>query len=105
MILLECTGGGNLSEFQDYLDSALKNCELNKDDVSYLRKSISTQIISRRNEMGITQKELSGLTGIKQSNISKIENADYNITIEVLEKIANALNCKVQITFEDDLER
>ena len=98
-------GGGMMSEFQDYLDTALKNCELNKDNASYLRKSISTQIISRRNEIGITQKELSGLTGIKQSNISKIENSDYNITIEVLEKIANALNCKIQIAFEDDLER
>lgn len=94
-----------LSEFQDYLDTALKNCELNKDNVSYLRSSISTQIISRRNEIGITQKELSNLTGIKQSNISKIENVDYNITIDVLERIANALNCKIQITFENDLER
>lgn len=94
-----------LSEFQDYLDTALKNCELNKDNVPYLRSSISTQIISRRNEIGITQKELSNLTGIKQSNISKIENVDYNITIDVLERIANALNCKIQITFENDLER
>ena len=47
----------------------------------------------------MTQKELSEKTGIRQSNISRIENGNCSPTVETLEKIAEGLGKKLEIRF------
>jgi DNA-binding XRE family transcriptional regulator len=60
---------------------------------------IKKQIIKYRLEQGISQKELAEKIGTRQSAISRLENDDYNPSIEFLDKVANALGKKLEIKF------
>ncbi len=64
-------------------------------------QEVCTLIVKTRNELSMTQKELSMITGISQANISKIENATYNPTIVTLKKIADGFGKRMIIMFED----
>ena len=50
-------------------------------------------------ESGLTQSELSERSGINQANISKIENGVYNPTVNILRKLAEAMNMELKIEF------
>ncbi len=52
-----------------------------------------------RAQTGLTQKDLSQITGIDQSDISKIERGVANPSVNTLERIATAMGCKLQISF------
>lgn len=59
---------------------------------------IAFQIINLREKAGLTQKELAELVGTKQSNIARIESADYTgYTLRTLEKTAKALEAKLEV--------
>lgn len=61
---------------------------------------IAVQIYTLRQRRGLTQKELAGKMGIKQSNISRLEDADYKgYSLRSLEKIASALSASPRISF------
>ncbi len=60
---------------------------------------IKKQIIRYRIENDLTQKELADKIGTKQSAISRLENDDYNFSVEFLDKIAKALDKKLEIRF------
>lgn len=62
-----------------------------------LREKIGNQIRRRREELGITQVQLSDLSGIDRANISKIERGTYNISIDILSRISEALNLDVEL--------
>lgn len=47
---------------------------------------------------GITQNQIAGSTGMQQSAISRFFLLKYKPTLETFLKIANALNCKINIT-------
>lgn len=86
-----------MSDFQKYLDQALKNVDLQPiepETTTYeynIFAEISEQIIKARNDVGITQKELAQKSGLTQANISKIENGTSHPTIDSLKKIADGL--------------
>jgi len=56
-------------------------------------------LIKARLAQGITQKELSEMTGIQQSNISRLESRNYNPTINLLKRIAKALGKELYVEF------
>lgn len=59
---------------------------------------IAFQIRDLRQKAGLTQKQLAELVGTKQSNIARIENADYTrYTLTTLEKVTKALKAKLEI--------
>lgn len=95
-----------MNGFQNYLDKKLKQVvfedveEEKIENVDCIEKEIAEVIIRVRTEKGITQKELSKLTGIQQANISKIENGEGNPSIKILNRIAIGLNKKLRITME-----
>lgn len=60
---------------------------------------VALNVIACRKEKNITQKKLSELTGIDRADISKIENANANSTMETLIKIANAFDKQIVIEF------
>jgi len=60
---------------------------------------IKKQIIRYRIENNLTQKELADRIGTKQSAISRLENDDYNPSVEFLNKVAHALGKKLEIRF------
>lgn len=59
---------------------------------------IAGQIYDLRQKAGLTQKQLADLVGTKQSNIARLESADYtSYTRKTLEKIAKALKARVEV--------
>ena len=50
-----------------------------------------------RTDLGISQKELAKLSGIRQSNISRIERGTCSPTINTLSKLAYAMGKKLEI--------
>ena len=60
-----------------------------------IRYEIGNVIANKRAQLGITQHQLSAMTGISQSNLGRIEKGRYTIGIDVLEKIAMAINWNV----------
>lgn len=79
-----------------------------KDEVAKANKAIdiSMQIYTLRKHKKLTQKQLAKLIGISQSNVARLEDADYEgYTIQTLEKIASALSAELDIRLipkEDD---
>ncbi|WP_324672561.1 Dam family site-specific DNA-(adenine-N6)-methyltransferase [Mycoplasma sp. 888] len=65
---------------------------------------ILTNFAKRLNELRIqkllTQQDLADLSKIERTQISKIEKGKMNITLETVEKLANALNVRVQDLFD-----
>lgn len=55
------------------------------------RKEIGLKIEQLRKLRGLTQVELAKLAGIDRTNISKIESGRYNVGIDILNRIADAL--------------
>lgn len=69
-----------------------------------LRLIIGQQIAMLRKKHGLTIRELSELSGINSSNISKIENGKYNISIDIIERICKSLGANVKIDIMHTLE-
>lgn len=55
------------------------------------------QIIRARKEQNMTQAELAGRIGTQKSNISRLESGNYNPTLDMLIKIAQALGKNLSI--------
>lgn len=58
---------------------------------------IVSQIIKARDEQGITQAQLAERTGIRQSNISRLEGGNYNPSLDFLSRVANGLGMELHI--------
>ena len=56
-------------------------------------------LIDARKLSNVTQKQLSDVTGIAQSDISKIENGSGNPTIKILKRLADGLGMNLKIEF------
>lgn len=61
---------------------------------------IGEQIRQQRNNLFMSQKELASITGIDQSDLSKIERGIANPSIQTLERIAKGLNVELVISFK-----
>lgn len=88
--------------FRDTLNEELKKADFKEEwDRLEPEYQVIKSILDSRNEMGMTQKDLSEITGIHQSEISKIENGNANPSLKTLERIANAFGKKLKIAFEN----
>ena len=86
--------------FDEYLKEKLRDPELKKEwDASEEEYQLINSLIKARVESGLTQKGLSERSGINQANISKIENGVYNPTVNILRKLAEAMNMELKIEF------
>jgi predicted transcriptional regulator len=87
-------------KFSDHLDEMLQDDEF---AVEFKRLEPEYEIVKAmimgRNEKGMTQKDLSKVTGIQQAQISRLENANYNPSIALLKRIAAGLGKEVHIEF------
>ena len=76
-----------------------KDPELKKAyDALELEYSIITQVIQKRLEKGLTQKQLAEKIGTKQSAIARLEGGNTNPSVAFLEKVAKALGSKLQVS-------
>lgn len=88
-------------KFDDFLQQELANDEELKQEYEALEieYQLKQALIEIRKGQKKTQKELAALTGIHQSDISKIENGTANPTVKVLQRLAKGLNKKLVIQF------
>ena len=61
--------------------------------------AIMNEMLKAREELGMSQQEISTKTGITQPDISKLENGKANPSIGTLKKIAGALGKKLLVHF------
>ena len=84
--------------FDAYLKKQLKKPVFKK---AYVREGkkieLGYQIFLTRKRLGMTQGELAHKIGTRQSNISRLEFGNYNFTVEMLQKVAKALNLEIKI--------
>ena len=89
-----------MDDLDKYLQKRMKNPEF---AAAYeaMQPEIETMcaIISARNGRNMTQADLAKATGIRQSNLSRIENGACSPTIETLARIAAGLGKRLKIEF------
>lgn len=67
-----------------------------------IKNNIIEQFVTLRKAKKLTQEDIAVRTGIARSNIARIESGKYVPTIEVLAKLALALDMKLVISFQDN---
>jgi len=60
---------------------------------------IVAQYVALRKNLGYTQEDISRATGIARPNIARIESGKYTPTLEVLTKLAGALDMDLEVRF------
>ena len=89
-----------MSEFKEFLNEQLKNEEFKKEwDEIQPEMDIIRAIVDARTSQNLTQKQLAELTGIHQSDISKLENGTRNPTINLLKRLAEGMDMVLKIEF------
>ena len=61
------------------------------------RLRIGGQVAAIRKKKGLSIRELAEACGVTAQNITKIEHGKYNVSIDILGKICEALGCHVDI--------
>ncbi len=89
-----------MSDFNTFLNEQLKNPEVKSEyDALEAEFSIIRAMAEARRSRGITQEQLSQLTGIAQSDISKIENGNANPSIKTLQRLADGMGMRLKLEF------
>ena len=93
--------GIRMSDLQKYKKKQLKNPEF-KAEYERTRPEfeIMRALVDARISQHLTQKELAEKSGVRQSNISRIENGTCSPTIATLEALANGMGKKLVVSFE-----
>ena len=90
----------NMIDFDDYLKEQLKDPEFKKYYDEYGKQlEIAYQILKLRKKKKMSQFQLAKKIGTKQSNIARLETGQQNFSVNTLEKIADALDCRLNIHF------
>ena len=88
-----------MTDWKDLRKELLQDPEVKKEyDALELEFSIIEQILRKRLEKGLSQKQLAEKIGTKQSAISRLEGGNSNPSVAFLEKISKALGSKLQIS-------
>ena len=61
------------------------------------RVKLAIALSKARKSQGLTQKELSAKTGIRQTVISRLEHGDTATQIDILIRLATAMNMEMQV--------
>ena len=66
------------------------------------RERIGKRIAELRASKGYTVRRLAELSGVNYTNIGKIENGRYNVSIDILGKICEALGCRIDLVCDKE---
>lgn len=90
-----------MSDFRKYLDQQMNDPEFAAEyEAMQPEYEAIRAVIAARLESHMTQRELAEKTGIRQSNISRIESGSSSPTVETLARIAAGLGKKLVIEFQ-----
>ena len=61
------------------------------------REYIGRRVAEIRQAKGLSIRQLADLCGVSAQNITKIEHGRYNVSVDILGKICDALGCRIEI--------
>jgi DNA-binding XRE family transcriptional regulator len=89
-----------MDDFTRHKNEMLKDSEFKEEydklDAEY---AVIAAIIDARISLNLTQSELAKRTGIRQSNISRLEKGTYNPSLKTLRALADGMGKKLHIEF------
>jgi ribosome-binding protein aMBF1 (putative translation factor) len=85
-------------DFNEIKKELLKDPDVKKEyDRLEPKFDLIRSIIEKRIEKNISQKELASRMGTKQSALSRFESGNYNPSLDFMQKVAQALDLKLEI--------
>lgn len=88
-----------MKDWEDFKKELLKDPEVKRGyDALELEFNIIAQVIQKRLEKKMSQKQLAEKIGTKQSAIARLEGGNTNPSVAFLEKVSKALGSKLQIS-------
>ena len=86
--------------YKEYKNKCLEDSNFKKEyDDLEPEYDIINAIIKARKEKGLTQKQLSELTGISQADIPRIENGTRNPSLEMIKRLATGMGMRLKLEF------
>ncbi len=86
--------------YKEYKNKCLEDSNFKKEyDDLEPEYDIINAMIKARKERGLTQKQLSELTGISQADISRIENGTRNPSLEMIKRLATGMGMRLKLEF------
>lgn len=90
----------SMSDFRKYFEKQLQNEEFRAEhEATRAEFEVVRALIAARLESNLSQKELAELSGVRQSNISRIENGNCVPSLTTLQALAKGLNKRLVINF------
>ena len=86
--------------WEDYKNHVKGTDELSKKEIEEIEAlaSIVSAIIDKRNEMGLSQRDLAELCGIPHSSVARIETFKTTPNVETLIKLLQPLGLKLTVS-------
>ena len=89
-----------MSDFRKHLEHSLDDPEFQEEwEAQAPEREVARRIVEARMAQGMTQVELAEACGMKPANLCRLENGNGNPSVATLNKIAQGLGCKLEITF------
>ncbi len=89
-----------MSDFRKFKEELLKDPEVRMEyEALKPEYEVIRALVSARIEQNLTQEQLAQRSGIRQSNISRIESGTCSPTIATLQQLANGMGKKLHIEF------
>jgi transcriptional regulator with XRE-family HTH domain len=89
-----------MTNFEEHFNEQMKDPEFRAEYEAVIREEkIAEALVMARRRKGLSQKELSDLTGIPQARISKIERGNGNPSVRTLHRLASGMDMKMHLIF------
>ena len=90
-----------MSDLKRYIEQQMKDPAFRTEyEASETEYQLTRSLIAARMASNMTQKELADKSGVRQSNISRIESGSCSPTIATLQALAEGLGKKLIISFQ-----
>lgn len=88
------------TNYKNLLNERLKDEDFKKEyDELNPEYEVIKAFLTARKSIDMTQKELAEVSGVAQSDISKLENGNSNPTIKMLQRLANGMDMHLKVEF------
>lgn len=88
------------TNYKDLLKERLKDADFKKEyEEMNPEYEVIKAVLAARKSVDMTQKELAEVSGVAQSDISKLENGNSNPTIKMLQRLASGMNMHLKVEF------
>ena len=88
------------SDLQELIEESMQDPEFKKEyEALEPEREITRVILDARIRAGLTQNELAAKTGISQADISRLEHGTRNPSVDLLKRLAEALDSTLRIEF------